>query len=122
MERAKLKLAKVYTVTDGFATASRLQRYESGASDYLRGALDAVGAVVYTIDRSFRITMVNQEWDRFAYEHGGLTITSAAIIGKDLLACMTGEPRETVRQVCEAIFVGSYGATRWKLIVRQTSR
>ncbi|MBV9791308.1 MAG: GAF domain-containing protein, partial [Chloroflexi bacterium] len=61
---------------------------------------------MYTIDRAFRITMVNQEWDRFAIEHGGLTITGAAVIGKNVLESMSGEPRQVVRQACESIFAG----------------
>lgn len=75
-------------------------------NDYLRGAFDSVGAVMYTIDRAFRITMVNQEWDRFAIERGGLTITGASIIGKNVLESMTGEPRQAIQHACEAIFAG----------------
>ena len=39
-----------------------------GASELtvLRGALDSVSAVIYTIDRSFRIMYVNAAWDEFA--------------------------------------------------------
>jgi PAS domain S-box-containing protein len=82
------------------------QGYRSSVNEYLRGALDAVGAVVYAIDRAFRIILVNQEWNRFALAHGGAAITGPAIIGKHLLECITGEPRETIRAACEAIFEG----------------
>src|SRR4028118_329825 len=106
MQRTRLKLARVYAVSDTFIGASPFQSHESNVNEYLRSAFDSAGAVMYTIDRAFRITMVNQEWDRFALERGGLAITSASVIGKNVLESMTGEPRQTVQRVCEAIFSG----------------
>lgn len=106
MERMKLKLAKVYAVSDTYIGASPLPSHAANVNDYLRGAFDSVGAVMYTIDRGFRITMVNQEWDRFAAAHGGLAITGAGAIGKNILESMTGEPCQEIQHACTAIFDG----------------
>ncbi|HEX6291538.1 MAG TPA: GAF domain-containing protein [Herpetosiphonaceae bacterium] len=106
MERVKLKQARVYAVSDRLSDVLPYYGKLWSADQYARGALDAVGAVVYAIDRDFRIVMVNREWDRFALDHGGATITSAGIIGKHLLDCIAGEQREMTRTVCEAIFEG----------------
>lgn len=106
MERTRLKLARVYAISDTFTGASPFQTHEANVNDYLRGAFDAVSAVMYTIDRAFRITMVNQEWDRFAAARGGLTITGASAIGRNVLESMTGEPRQELQRACAAIFDG----------------
>lgn len=106
MERTRLKLARVYAVSDTYIGASPFPGHAASVNDYLRGAFDSVAAVMYTIDRAFRITMVNQEWDRFAVERGGLAITGAAAIGKNVLESMTGEPRQEIQRACTAIFDG----------------
>ncbi len=106
MERVKLKQAKVYSVSGRLPDVAPHQGHQGIVNEYLRGALDSLSAVVYAIDRSFRIMLVNKEWDRFALAHGGAAITRAKIIGKNLLDCIAGEQRETIRTICQAIFDG----------------
>src|SRR3954452_10461106 len=76
------------------------------AGDYLRGALDSAGAVIYTIDTNFRIQTVNVEWDIFARLNGGDATFAPAIIGTNLLDWIREPDREETRTVCEAVFRG----------------
>lgn len=72
----------------------------------LRGAVNSVGSAIYTIDRSYRITMVNAAWNSFATSNGGETLIGPQIIGTNLLDGMRGQPREETQRTCEAIFRG----------------
>jgi two-component system phosphate regulon sensor histidine kinase PhoR len=73
---------------------------------YLRGALDSAGAIIYTIDRSFRIMTVNAAWDQFAIANEGAHLRGSAVVGTNLLDWIRGPHRDQTQQVCEAIFAG----------------
>ncbi len=73
---------------------------------YVRGALDSAGAVIYTVDRSFRIVTVNAAWDQFAAANGAPHLRGSGVIGTDLLEWIRGPQRDQAERVCEAIFAG----------------
>ncbi|MDQ5851871.1 MAG: PAS domain-containing protein, partial [Chloroflexota bacterium] len=79
---------------------------EASETIYLRGALDSAGAVIYTIDRSFRIMHVNAAWDEFALANNAAHLQTPAVIGTNLLDWLHGEAREQTRRICEEIFRG----------------
>jgi PAS domain S-box-containing protein len=72
----------------------------------LRGALNSVDSTIYTIDRSYRITMVNAGWHTFASANGAQALAGPQAIGMNLLDGMRGQPREETQRACEAIFRG----------------
>ena len=83
-----------------------LASQDTNENNYLRGALDSAGAVIYTIDRSFRIMTVNASWDQFAMANEGAHLRASAVVGTNLLDWIRGPHREQTKQVCEAIFAG----------------
>lgn len=105
MERAKRATGRVYAVTG--PPLSVFPPTTAETMQTLRGALDAVNAVVYTIDRRFRITTVNEAWDRFALANHGAGTTSETVIGRNILDYISGMQRAELQQICEAIFNGS---------------
>ncbi len=106
MERVKHSGGRVYAVADVEQPPVEVEPDPLEVSAYLRGALNAIDAVVYTIDRHFRITMVNEAWDRFALANGGCGITSQRVLGHNLLDYISGSKRHELRAICESIFRG----------------
>jgi two-component system, OmpR family, phosphate regulon sensor histidine kinase PhoR len=104
MERARRWTGRSYAVKD---PTTRPQPHISlnMRADWAVGALDAVDAVVYVIDRLYRIVLVNDGWDRFARANGS-TLTAERAIGSNVLSAMHGPERDELYAVCEAIFGG----------------
>lgn len=80
---------------------------------FLRGALDSAAAVVYTIDRSFRIMTVNAAWDAFARANDAPQLLAPHVIGTNLLDWIHGAHREQSARICEAIFDGTLPRYEW---------
>lgn len=76
------------------------------SGDYMRGALDSAGAVIYAIDTNFQIQTVNVERDIFARLNGGDATFAPTIIGTNLLDWIRAPDREETRTICEAVFRG----------------
>ena len=80
-----------------------------------REARASTQALIYTIDRSFRITSVNAAWNASAVAHGLPHLQAPAIIGTNLLDWMHGPPREETRHLCDTVFRGEVRQYEYQL-------
>jgi len=81
-------------------------QHDENVTTYLRGALDSATAVIYTIDRSFRIMTVNASWDEFAVANGAPQLCGPSVVGTNLLDWIREPQREHIAHVCRSIFRG----------------
>lgn len=65
---------------------------------------ESARALTYTVDREFRITSVNEEWNASAEAQGVPHLQERHVLGTNLLDWLAGASREETRGVCESIF------------------
>lgn len=106
MERVRRRGGRAYGVTEVSEPTTQPDHNPPDMAVYPQAALNPTDAVVCTIDRNFRITMVNEAWDRLAEIRGGATPRSADVIGHNLLDCEIVPRRDELRRECTAIFLG----------------
>lgn len=105
MERARRWTGRIYAVKQPIARTYQQSPMINARPEWALGALNAVDAVVYAIDRSYRIVLVNDGWDRFARANGS-TLTAENAIGQHVLNAIRGPQRDELHAICEAIFAG----------------
>ena len=65
---------------------------------------ESARALTYTVDREFRITSVNDEWNASAAAQGAPHLQDRHILGTNLLDWLAGVSREETRGICNSIF------------------
>jgi PAS domain S-box-containing protein len=63
----------------------QLQSELARERDFVRSILNSLESAVYTLDREFRLTHVNEAWRKFLPEHGRLMFEEAPRLGAPLL-------------------------------------
>ena len=70
-----------------------LQRELELRHDFVRSIINSIDAAIYTLDRDFCLTDVNDGWQKLPPEHGSLCLSGAPLPGKPLLDYVPDEAR-----------------------------
>ncbi len=108
MERVRRRGGRAYAVIEASESTTELDQSPPKLSAYPPAALNPIDTVVCTIDRNFRITTVNDAWQRLALDVGGTAPCGAGGIGHHLLDCALVPQRESLRAICAAAFRGEW--------------
>lgn len=79
-------------------TKKRLQAELVQQRDSVQSIINSLDAAVYTLDREFRITHINDGWKRLPQEHGWLTLTERPAEGALLLDFVRDSARRSELQ------------------------
>jgi two-component system cell cycle sensor histidine kinase/response regulator CckA len=81
----------------------QLQRELELRHDFVRSIINSIDAAIYTLDRDFCLTDVNNGWQKMPPDHGWLTLSGAPLPGKPLLDYV---PDATRRQELHGLLTG----------------
>jgi len=81
----------------------QLQRELELRHDFVRSIINSIDAAIYTLDRDFCLTDVNDGWQKMPPVHGWLELSGAPLPGKPLLDYV---PNETRRRELRDILTG----------------
>ncbi len=81
----------------------QLQRELELRHDFVRSIVNSIDAAIYTLDRDFCLTDVNDGWQKMPPVHGWLELSGAPLPGKPLLDYV---PNETRRRELRDILTG----------------
>ncbi len=81
----------------------QLQRELELRHDFVRSIINSIDAAIYTLDRDFCLTDVNDGWQKMPPLHGWLELSGAPLPGKPLLDYV---PNETRRRELRDILTG----------------
>ena len=71
----------------------RLQAEFLQERDYARSIINSLDSAIYTVDREFRLTHINDGWKKFPAEHGSLSMNHSPETGRILLDYV-GDPEK----------------------------
>lgn len=75
------------------STRKRLEGELQRGRDFVRSILDSMEAAIYTVDREFRLTHINDGWRKLPPQHGWLAVDAPPKAGDSFLDLVHGQAR-----------------------------